>query len=321
MATKPRQILAGRTWFVTGRAIDREFRFVPKPKVVETIRYCLAVAAQKYDLQLHSFLWMSNHYHLVLTDTSAQMPDFMRDLNSLMSKALNAIRGTTGQNFERRSYNAIVIADGAKMLTHCAYTESNPCQAHLVESASDWGGVTSAHYDYGDKIAVQRPSYGLWSQGASREHRDVDKHRAHYCGRIKCPEIAEFHLVSPPCGNDCSAETTRALVRCRVQKFEEDARARRKAVGQRVLGMANVRARSYTASPTDPEKLLKAEPVVSSEDSARRQFIKQALKEFVIRYRTALKEYQETGHAHFPEGTWWMTRCLKKPSYAYCLSG
>lgn len=118
---------------MAGRAIARQHSFVPKPKVVQTAWYCLAVAAHKYDVQLHGFVWMSNHYHIVLTDSARQLPDFMRDLNSLISRALNAIQGIHGENYARRGYHALIVSDGAKALRYCAYTEANPYRAHYLD--------------------------------------------------------------------------------------------------------------------------------------------------------------------------------------------
>lgn len=318
MATKPRQILPGRTWFVTGRALNRQHRFVPKDKVVEVLWYCLAVAAQKYKVQLHGFTWMSNHYHLVLTDASAQLPDFMRDLNSLISKSLNAIRGLRGQNFERSGYNAVVVADGARMLRHCAYTEANPCLAGLVERAVDWESVTSANLDYEQTVEVRRPKFGLWGPGDSSRSGENDPSRSMYCGRVTCPEVASFRLVRPPCLNGSSANATRVEVRKLVAELEGDARKKRSKARRPVLGMRRVKSFNFDAVPANSEDFFGGEPDVSGEDPDQRMVIKRGLREFFARYRQALDQYRRDGLAFFPEGTWWMKRCLNARCYAYC---
>lgn len=317
MATKPRQVLPGRTWFVTGRAIAREHRFVPTPEVAETIGYCLAVTGQKYEVALHSFVWMSNHYHLVLTDVAAQLPDFMRDLNSLISKALNATRGSFGQNFDRRGYNAIVVADLPRLLRHCAYTEANPCLAHLVEHAEEWEGISSAKLEYGETMIFRRPKHGLWGQPQGPK----DQKRSMYCGRIKCPEVARIQLVQPPGIGDEKARHTRAQVRSQIKSFEKQAKTERDEAKQKPLGMAKVRSFHPTDSPCNLETHFDTEPQVSCEDPALRRSIIRRIEEFISRYRASLEEYRKNKNTQFPEGTWWMKRCLNQRCYCYHPSG
>lgn len=321
MATKPRQILPGRTWFLTGRAVARQHRFVPTKRVAQTIWYCLAVVSQKYDVRLHGFVWMSNHYHLVLTDVVGELPDFMRDLNSLVSKALNAMRGIRGENYERRGYNAVVVGDGQRLLRHCAYVEANPCSANLVKLATHWFGVSSAGMEYGSMKTVKRPDYGLWSEGKGGRTRKMSADRAVHCGRIKCPPIASVRLERPPCLDGGSTAETRFQVRAIVRELEKKAHQDRKRSGSRVLGMDAVRRVDYMSSAVSREEFFGSEPVVSGEEVSLRQALKRSLDEFVSQYRSALREYREKGVALFPEGTWWMRRCLGATCRTYCHSG
>lgn len=306
---------------MTGRAILRQHRFAPEQRIVDTIWYCLAVAAQKYQVQLHGFVWMSNHYHLVLTDIDAELPDFMRDLNSLISKALNAVRKIQGQNFARGGYNAVAVADGAKILEHCAYSEANPCRAGLVATARGWGSVTSANMEFGQRKSVRRPKYGLWSQAKSGDCGNMDPRRELYCGRIRCPEIASFELVRPPCLNGESAAATRAQVREQVREREEEARQWRDVNGRTVMGMEKARAVAFTDAPSSQEAFFGTEPTVSGKDAEGRSWVQREYEEFVARYRSALEKFREKGNASFPEGTWWMRRCLNLDCYAYTPSG
>lgn len=318
MATDPRQILPGRSWFITGRAILRQHRFVPSKDITRTIWYCLAVVSQKYQVQLHGFTWMSNHYHLALTDRCAQLPDFMRDLNALISKAINAVRGVRGENFARIGYNAVIIADGARLLRHCAYTEANPSRAHLVERAQQWSGVTSAKLEYGEEITLRRPKTGLWKRAAQTGRGKIDPSRASYRGRITCPATARLRLEPPPCRNGKSAAETRAEVRKLVKNLEDTARLERKSQNTSVVGMRAVRRVQYKSSPSTPQDYFGKVPRVSGEIPGERAIIRRRLQEFVNLYRQALEEYKRSGKASFPEGTWWMRRCLNKQCYSYC---
>lgn len=57
-------------------------RFVPKEDIAQTLWYCLAATQEKYEVQLYYLFCLSYHYHIVLTDVAAQLPDFMRDLST-----------------------------------------------------------------------------------------------------------------------------------------------------------------------------------------------------------------------------------------------
>lgn len=264
---------------------------------------------------------MSNHYHLVLTDTEGELPDFMRDLNSLVSKALNAIRGIRGENYERRGYNAVVVGDGGRLLRHCAYTEANPCAANLVELAKHWTGVSSVSMNYGDTKTIQRPDDGLWKPSKDSKARRADSNRAMHCGRIKCPLEASVQLHRPPCLNGLGAEKTRSEVQRMVKGLEDDAKKQRSRTGQAVLGMEVVCGFGYLSSATGKEQFFDKEPEVSGNDAGVRAVLKRNLDEFVALYRLALTEFRERGRAVFPEGTWWMRRCLGQTCRAYCSSG
>ena len=48
----------------------------------------LALFASQYGIQIHAYVVMSDHYHLVVTDTRGRMPDFQRDLNSLLARSI-----------------------------------------------------------------------------------------------------------------------------------------------------------------------------------------------------------------------------------------
>ena len=65
----PRQVLANQTYLLTRRCMGRRFLLRPDKRLNNLFVYCLALAAQKYGIQIHAFCVMSNHYHLVLTDT------------------------------------------------------------------------------------------------------------------------------------------------------------------------------------------------------------------------------------------------------------
>jgi putative transposase len=66
--TAPRQILAGATYLVTRRCVQRQFLLRPSKTVNEVFRNVLAVATARFGFLVHAYCVLSNHYHIVVTD-------------------------------------------------------------------------------------------------------------------------------------------------------------------------------------------------------------------------------------------------------------
>ncbi len=311
--TPPRQIIPGQTLFVTCRAVGRSFRFVPTPKVVETLRFCFFYTASKFNVSIHEFVWMSNHSHVMMTMADARLPDFMQELNSLCSRALNALRGWSGSNFEK-GYNITVELDDDAILRHCAYTVANPCAADLVTRARHWKGLTSVSLEYGQEIVVKRPRYGLWtpsrSPGKVQRKRKKDANRASYAGRSLIPTQVAFSLTRPPLARvQMSDREVRAEVRSRVAELEATAEAARVKVGRRVLGMRRVREQPWFGIPQKREDMFGPKPKASGRNKWAR--VEAARRSVVFKAAYVAARDAWIGgdrEAVFPFGTWLMLR-------------
>ena len=67
--TEPRPYLPGETYLVTRRCTQRQFLLLPSEIVAQVFMYCLAVAAALSGVEVHGFAVLSNHYHLLVSDT------------------------------------------------------------------------------------------------------------------------------------------------------------------------------------------------------------------------------------------------------------
>ena len=83
---------------------------------------------------------MTNHIHLVLTDTQSQLSDFMMRFNGLLARDINAIDEIEGRFFERR-FAASPILDLDAVVDRIVYTVCNPASANLVEDFDQWPGL------------------------------------------------------------------------------------------------------------------------------------------------------------------------------------
>ncbi len=259
---------------------------------------------------------MSNHFHVVLTPRNADLPEFTQKLHSLLSRALNALRGTRGSNIED-GYNIVVETDEETILRHCAYVLANPVAAHLVGRATAWRGPSSAKLEYGKEVIVERPRSGLWrpaerpsKHARGRRKRSWEPKRRSYRGRWSSPERVSFKLVRPPVAQGTLTDTElRAEVRRRVALREASASAERAKSGRKVLSMRGVLRQSWWETPETTQELFGAAPRVASSSRWARREALQRSREFIRAYRAALRRWLSgEREVEFPAGTWLMRR-------------
>lgn len=308
--TPPRLIQPGQLCFVTVRAVNRCYRFAPSPQALEIIWYCFARTLHKYQgrIEAHEFLWMSNHYHLVLTDRGACLPRFMEELNSLMARALNALHGLCGTVVEK-GYNLVLVGTEDKVVKHCVYTLANPCSAHLVERSLQWKGVSSAKLEYGVAVTVERPKCGLWGErcrGAGIQDPRGSK-QARSAGRSKLPERVPLVLERPPILLELPDHELRKEIRRRLEERQRDLSVQRKKSRIRVMGWRAATRVDVRLAPRLREERFGAVPHFSASGSAARVFAWQRRRNFMAQYYDALKRFVGGDRAaEFPAGTWLM---------------
>ncbi len=309
IVTPPRQIHPGQFCFVTVRAVNRCYRFAPTPRALEIIWYCFARTLEKYRgrVAAHEFLWMSNHYHLVLTDLEGCLPRFMEELNSLLARALNALHGIFGTAIEK-GYNLVAVMGENKLLEHCAYTLANPCSANLVKRSHHWKGVSSRSLEYGTKIEIKRPTSGLWATQCRHTDRDASRtsKRARHGGRSKLPESVELVLTRPAIMPELSDIELRRHIRELLHERENAATRDRKNRGIQAMGWTAARRVDIRSCPQAEER-FGTNPSYSADTKAARISAWQRRREFLARYYSALDRFMrgEWG-IEFPVGTWLM---------------
>lgn len=88
-----RQIFKHATYLITRRRTQRQLLLKPSPRMKAIFRYCLAAAAKKYGVLVHTYVVLSNHYHAVVTDLKGNIPLFMAYLHRLVAACTNVSIG------------------------------------------------------------------------------------------------------------------------------------------------------------------------------------------------------------------------------------
>ena len=274
------------------RCIFRELRLRPSKAVDQLVLYLLAVASDKFSFAIHAFVFMSNHYHLIATDTQGNLPDFAHWFNGLVARALNCFYGRWESFWAPGSYSAVELVEPDDNLEHCAYILANPTEAELVPFGAMWPGAISHPNDWrgdanGSLVAV------------------IERPKWFFSDRSELPERAELRITCPPALAGLPREKVISNLIARRKEKETAAANRMHAEGRRFLGVKRVLAQSPFSRPSSREPRRNLSPVIASRCRWRRIEELQCLKSFRLRYRDAFERFRGGERTVlFPYGTW-----------------
>lgn len=287
--SRPRPILAGRTYSVSRRVTQREFLLRPDDKVTNAVRYLVAYSAKKFNVGVIAVVAMSNHLHLVVHDFDGVLPSFLQHLHSLLGRVLNRARGRW-ENFwsvEEANYNHLV--ELGDEIAKTVYVLANPVEAHLVDRAGSWPGFTTFGWLDGRTVTAERPAWFFKETS-------------------KLPPKVEMRLVKPPSFPGAFAEWAEVL-RAGVAEEERKAAATRERTGQRVLGRKAVRRTSPNTKPQTPAPRGRLRPFIAAKNFFARSRALDALEEFRRSHAFARAMFKLGWRdVPFPAGTWAMAQ-------------
>jgi putative transposase len=96
----------------------------------------LAQAVERYEWTCHTYCLMTNHYHLVVDATRADLSDGLQMLNGCYAQGFNGRHKRWGHVFGDRFWCRTVPEE--ELETVCLYVMSNPIRAGLCDRISDW---------------------------------------------------------------------------------------------------------------------------------------------------------------------------------------
>ena len=124
---------------------------------------CLGQALQRFSCQLHAYVLMSNHAHLLVTPRevgalSRMMHTFSRNYVGLF----NGRHERTGTLWEGR-YKACLVDSDTYFLACSRYIELNPVRAWMVSDPSDypWSSYRANAHGRADPLLTRHPEYLL----------------------------------------------------------------------------------------------------------------------------------------------------------------
>jgi REP element-mobilizing transposase RayT len=213
--TAPREVLAGKTYLVTRRCTQRQFLLKPSRRTNQLVRYCLAVAARKTGVLLHAVCVMSNHWHGVLTDPQARLPEFLEHFHRLLARSQNASLGRWENLWSTDKTSVVLLVSDEDVLEKMAYTIANPTAAGLVRTPREWPGVVTQRM--GEHTRVDMPDVFFDPEGG-------------------LPESVTLEFTRPPIYLQLDARRLALHLATAVQRRVRDAREELARQGRKFLG-------------------------------------------------------------------------------------
>ena len=105
----------------------------------------LALAAERFHLEVHAYCLMSNHFHLLLLSCEGQLSAGMKFLSGRFTRLTNVRAGRDGPLFRGRYYSVGITSD-AHLVEACRYIHLNPVAARMTQNAEAWRWSSARAY-------------------------------------------------------------------------------------------------------------------------------------------------------------------------------
>ncbi len=230
-----RSSLPGGLYEICTRATGNQLLLRPSAEVNSLILGVIGRAQTMYAIDLHAFIFLSNHYHLLLSAPNAQvLSDFLQFVNGNIARKLNVINDRDGSFWERR-FRAIPVAkDRATQRWRLRYFLAHGTKEALVGRVEDWPGASSLPF-----LRDGAPIRGVWQ---SRTGLYYARRRKGYQAQPGDFETEyELRLTVLPSWRNRPLNEWRRLVRDVIAELNEEAAARI-ASGAKTLGVDAVLA-------------------------------------------------------------------------------
>ena len=164
MARLPRLTVPGYPHHIIQRGNNRQAIFAV-PADYETLLSMLDEHARKLGVAVHSYVLMSNHFHLLATpETADGIPQMMQALGRRYVRYFNQRQSRTGTLWEGR-YRSTLIQAERYLLACMVYIDLNPVRAGMEASPAAYRWSSHAHSVglRSDKVVTHHPLY--WEMG------------------------------------------------------------------------------------------------------------------------------------------------------------
>ena len=130
---------------ICSRCVQQRFLFGPAEKA--RILEILEKISRKLPFQLHAFVIMDNHFHLVVTTKQdVSVSRLMKSIKQTISRDFNRRHGTKGTLWEGRFKSVVWEPTAGNVLRLIDYVHANPLRANIVTDPAQYPWSSYSHY-------------------------------------------------------------------------------------------------------------------------------------------------------------------------------
>jgi REP element-mobilizing transposase RayT len=289
---RARCIIPGTRYKITRKCLESRFFLAPdSDEGTRIIGFCLGMALDRFEIELHAAVFMSNHYHLDVTDPYGQLPAFKCMLNAFIARALNAYRGRFDRFWSAEQGCDVELINDDDVIEGIAYTQTNPVKAALVRRGHRWPGLTTAGMKFGAAMRFKRPDFFF-----DPKNDDV-------------PPFVEVRIVRPSIMLELSDDELYAKIREAVVRREREAAEKMRGEHRRFLGEQRITRQSWRRTSSSRDERFAPRPRVSSRHKWARIAALQRNADWSAAYAKAHNALlRGERNVEFPRGTYALCR-------------
>lgn len=164
MARLPRLSFPGLPHHVIQRGHNGQAIFL-NPADFQLMLDLLLEYARKFDVAVHAYALLPNHFHLLVSPQTANgLPQMLQAVGRRYVRYFNDAQGRTGTLWDGR-YRCTVMQPELYLLPCMAYMDLNPVRAGLCVSAADYAWSSHGHYIGRRVDRLVTPHAQFWGLG------------------------------------------------------------------------------------------------------------------------------------------------------------
>jgi len=132
----------------------------------------MAEMSERFDLNIHAYILMDNHYHILLKTNLPNLSKAMQWFGLAYTRRFNNRHSRSGHLFQGR-YKSIIIENDAYLIRLSCYIHRNPLRAGIVRRLIDYKWSSYPIYAY----ARKGPGPGLSTKVILSYFKGADKHK------------------------------------------------------------------------------------------------------------------------------------------------
>ncbi len=272
---------------ITTRTIQGRLLLQPTHRVAELCRGVLARAVLRFPVEVHAFVFLGNHYHLLLTVPDARrLASFMSFLNSNLAREIGrAVRWR--EKFWGRRYQAIPVSgEEPAQIGRLVYLLRHGCKEGLVRRPEDWPGATSVR-----GLLTGASIVGPWIDRTSEYRARL---RGRRCDPRAFVSAERFELAPLPCWKDLGAEEYRQRIQVLVREIEQQTDAELAETEREPLGAERAARQNPHEAPARIKK--GSAPWIHAATRDVRLAFRERYRQFVSAYRRAAELLRSPSH-------------------------